>query len=164
MKAIITIGLPACGKSTFASKLEASGWRVVERDRIREEICRSEGKEFKWSTWDSSREPEVQKLWAGKLEEAMASEERIVVSDTNLNHKYRELIANTLRGRGYRVAFVFFDVKPEVCVARNARRANPVEDDAWGKMIPLWEESRRWFFEKEQNKEFFLRSADSAAS
>lgn len=43
MKAVVTIGCPSCGKSTFARGLK--GYETIERDLIREEISGSR-KEF----------------------------------------------------------------------------------------------------------------------
>lgn len=141
MKAYITVGLPACGKSTWAESVE--GACRVERDLIRQEVCAERGVEFAWDTWDRALEDEVQRRWSEQLQDLMRRRVNIVVSDTNLNAKHRRRLAETLVASGYEVTYVFFDVPEQVCRQRNAGRGRlRVQDDAYERLRPYFESAK----------------------
>ena len=81
MKAIVTIGLPASGKSTFAKTLEPQGFIVIERDRIRKSLAGES--EFSWETWDLQNEKKVTEIEREAIGDAAKQKRSIVVSDTN---------------------------------------------------------------------------------
>lgn len=143
MEAVITIGLPGCGKSTWASRLPPE-WVRLERDAVRAVLHRDRaGRTFAWTDWDFSREGEVQRAWADALARAIKARARLVVADTNLNTRFRRLLAQQLLEAGYGLRYVFFDVAQETARARNALRANPVQEEAYAKLLPGFSEARQ---------------------
>jgi len=141
--AIITIGLPACGKSTWAAAKGALNFRIIERDLIRSNICEELGIEFSWTTWDKSLETRVTELWEREVNAAIADGSDVCLSDTNLNSKYRVLLAERLIRAGYSVTYVLFDVHPLVCQERNSLRGpKAVDKIAYKQLVPLFMEAK----------------------
>lgn len=120
MKAIVTVGLPASGKSTFAKQLEAQGFVRIERDIVRRELA---GESFSWDTWDVSREAEITEIVRGQMRDAAQAGRSIVVADTNLNEKHRASLLAFLEELGFEIEIVFFDVPLSVCEQRNLMRS-----------------------------------------
>ena len=144
MQAIITLGLPGCGKSTWAgheaARLSAT---IIERDLIRAEMTREAGEEFSWASWDFSREAEVTRRWQAAKAAALAARVSVIFADTNLHVGYRRELVADLQRAGYSVRYVFFDVAPEVCRARNATRGpKAVAEVAYDKLAPGFEAAR----------------------
>lgn len=143
MKAIITVGLPGCGKSTWAARRLAGAVRI-ERDLIRHEIAQERGTPFSWASWDVSLESEVTRRWEAAVDAALAARvQQVVFSDTNLHPGYRRALIKRLRDAGYEVELVLFDVPAEECCRRNAERGPlAVADDAYAKLTPSFEAAR----------------------
>jgi predicted kinase len=141
MEATITIGLPGCGKSTWAAKKAPSlGAAIIERDIVRAEMAREAGEEFSWASWDFSREAEVTRRWQAAKAAALAARVSVIFADTNLNIGYRRELVAELKSTGYSVRYVFFDVAPEVCRARNATRGpKAVAEVAYDKLVPAFQ-------------------------
>jgi len=140
--AILTIGLPGCGKSTWAAH-NALGFRIIERDIIRSRLCEELGIEFSWATWDTSLEGRVTQLGDTDLAQAVADGADICCSDTNLNPRYRRRLAERLLGAGYSVTCVLFDIPVRVCKVRNALRGPmAVDKSAYERLIPLFLDAR----------------------
>jgi tRNA uridine 5-carbamoylmethylation protein Kti12 len=138
MQAVITLGLPGCGKSTWAAP-EAARLRavIIERDIVRAEMAREAGEDFSWASWDFSREAEVTRRWQAAKAAALAAQVSVIFADTNLNIGYRRELVAELQRAGYTVRYVFFDVAPEVCRARNATRGpKAVDEVAYAKLAP----------------------------
>jgi predicted kinase len=140
--AIITIGLPGCGKSTWAAK-KALNFRIIERDLIRSKICEDLGIEFSWDTWDTRLETRVTELWEREVNAAISDGSDVCLSDTNLNPKYRVSLAERLIKAGYGVTYVLFDVHPLVCQERNNLRGpKAVDNIAYKRLVPLFKEAK----------------------
>ena len=120
MKAIVTIGLPASGKSTFAKTLEPQGFIVIERDRIRKSLAGES--EFSWETWDLQNEKKVTEIEREAIGDAAKQKRSIVVSDTNLNARHREELLIYLKRLGFEIELVLFDAPCSICEERNLRR------------------------------------------
>jgi len=138
MEAVVTIGLPGCGKSTWAAGEAARiGAVIIERDIIRAEMARDGGEEFSWASWDFSWEAEVTRRWQSAKAAALAAGVSVIFADTNLNIGYRRELVADLKRAGYSVRYVFFDVAPEVCRARNATRGpKAVDEVAYDRLAP----------------------------
>jgi predicted kinase len=131
MKAIITVGISASGKSTFAKEwLEDSGaqkLRVeINRDAFREQILKEEGIAWSWEKWNWDREPEVTERATKALEDAIAGNYDIICSDTNLNKEYRDRLVKKLKWHGYEVEIKEFPISLEDAIARDYARAHSV--------------------------------------
>lgn len=112
MNAIITIGIPASGKSTWAKT--QTDFKEVNLDDCRKAICGDE----------SNQEVTVEALAlrSQMLEQLMANKEQIIVSDTNVVPEYRQALIRLFQASNYKVTLVAFDTPYEVCVKRNTQR------------------------------------------
>lgn len=135
---IITHGLPASGKSTWAKELAAKHPnRVVrvERDDIRVALY---GAEEAAGNLGKVKEREVTKLQNTLIEKALADNKIVVASDTNLNFRFLPDLANKARVRGQEFGQKYFDVPVEECKRRNRLRAGAghrsVSDDVIDRM------------------------------
>lgn len=135
MKAILVIGVPGSGKSTWAEEsAAATGARIVELDRARAVV-----------NGDSSVQgniAEVVSLRDAWLQEAAASEQGVIVSDTNLHPQFRDELVAKLGGLGFEVSFKVFWTDHEISRQRNRGRANPVPEDVMTRFITAFEEQR----------------------
>lgn len=156
--AYLTLGLPGCGKSTWAAALPGHVARV-ERDAIRAAMAREAAQEFTWATWDFGREPEVQRRWDAAIQAAVESGADLVVSDTNANTRVRRQLAQRLLAAGYGLVYVVFRVDEETCRARNAGRGSrSVQPEAYDKLRAGWSETLAVL--EEEAREFGARVID----
>ncbi|MEB3223948.1 MAG: ATP-binding protein [Candidatus Sericytochromatia bacterium] len=124
MIALITIGLPAAGKSTYARTLE--GFEELNLDACREAVSGDAGNQ------DVTREALA--LRDARLAAAVAAGRPVVVSDTNLVPAHRKDLVERFRAAGYEVRLVLLDTPYDVCLARNAARARVVPPHAMERM------------------------------
>jgi predicted kinase len=129
MKAYITIGIPASGKSTWAAQQE--GLVNINLDDCRKEICGDEG--------NQSVTPQAVQLHDQKIKAAASQQLDIVISDTNLNTKFRNELEQKLISLGYQVEYVLFPVSLEVAKTRNQNRSRVVPDYVLDKMLASYQ-------------------------
>lgn len=127
MKAIITVGISASGKSTHADELVKEGWCKVERDVIRRDI-------FKFKQWDKykftrAKEEQVSDAVEGMIAGAARTGVNIIISDTNLNKKYREGLVTYLDLLGYEVEIMNFPISLKEAWKRDQSREYSVGRD-----------------------------------
>lgn len=126
MKAIITVGISASGKSTFAKELVKQGWVDVNRDDIRfNHYCNGIRN---WGLYKFSKEKEdhVTMVQERMVDAAHAMSQNVIVSDTNINDKTRNFWYNRLSGLGYDVEIKYFDIDLIEALQRDAKRENGV--------------------------------------
>lgn len=129
MKAIITVGISASGKTTFANKLVDSGeWVDVNRDWIRFNMV-SPGKDWSNYKFDPKKENEVTKIQEMMVSEAFFNDKNVIISDTNLNPKTLEKWKKVLSDLCYDVEVKEFPVSFEEAVKRDNLRPNGVGKD-----------------------------------
>ena len=119
-KAILTVGIPGSGKSHWAAKQD--GYRVINLDDCRYLV-----------SGDSSNQActkEAAKIHERLIDLAVRDGVNIIVSDTNLNKGFRDVLEARLWNDGYTVEIKVFDTPYDVCVARNNTRTNPVPEHA----------------------------------
>lgn len=122
MKAIITIGAPASGKTTWSKewKAKSKNRRVVERDVARMELFQLNNySDYKFS---KKNEQDVTEYCKGTLEACRLFELDVCISDTNLNPVHREELVTFLEELGYEVEFKTFDVDFFELVKRDEKR------------------------------------------
>lgn len=148
MKAIITVGVSASGKSTWAREFKSSKfpelWIEINRDNERRNILfeKTEGQvdELVWACWKWKWEKEVTQRCEENLLEAANAKASIIVSDTNLNKGRREALMKRLEDLGYEVEVKLFPISFEEACKRDAARKNGVGYDVIAKQFEQWDE------------------------
>lgn len=129
MKAILTVGAPASGKSTWAEEFidaraaEGETWVEVNRDNIRFQQVQPGGN---WKTWRWGFEEEVTQISDQMIASAAAQGHNIILSNTNSDEGTRARTTNTLQKLGYEVSERVFMPAYEELVKRDVGRDRPV--------------------------------------
>lgn len=125
MKAIITVGISCSGKTTLANSLVKEGWVDINRDWIRFNVV-SPGAD--WGTYKFTKKNEnlVTKAQEEMFFSAVKSGKNIIISDTNLNPKFRDMWSKRLEESGYTVEIVPMHITLEEALKRDSLRANGV--------------------------------------
>ena len=136
-EAIVLVGVPGCGKSTYASMFKKFyGYEIVERDQIRLEMQKEYGKQpltdtrVDFTKWDFGwpHEENVTSKQYKLIKNLSNQLKSVVVSDTNLKVKYRESLIRLLQRQGYKVKVQYLYTPLHVCIDRNKNREYPVDD------------------------------------
>jgi len=72
--------------------------------------------------------PEAVKLHQKQIETMAENDRNIIISDTNLNQKFRVELVRKLKGLGYAVEYATFDVPLDELLTRNQGRARIVPE------------------------------------
>lgn len=124
MKAIVTIGIPCSGKSTWAEEYcKKTGALEINRDNIRMNLFDLERyNDYKFS---KDKEDKVTDTHRNMINMAAMSGRDIVISDTNLNKKHRhELVDYLLDFMGFGVELKVFDIEFFDALKRNEKRTD----------------------------------------
>ena len=123
-KLIITVGISASGKSTYAKELVKQGWVEVNRDFWRFNLF-CEGVQD-WSLYKSSKqkEDEVSKYCLDQWDLAIDPQFRddVIISNTNLNPKDLDCWKTKGEEAGYEVEIKYFDILLEEALKRDSKR------------------------------------------
>lgn len=127
-QAILTIGISASGKSTWAEKfvIDNPDWVNVNRDDVRFELFTNGERDWTKYKFTKGNESRVTEVCDSKIKLAAESSMNIIVSDTNLSEKTRNRLVDMLQDLGYEVAFKVFDVSFEDACKRNTQRLGGV--------------------------------------
>ena len=134
MKATLTIGVSGSGKTHWATQQKM---RVISRDDIRREILGLDYKENLWAHWKFNKKSErkVTDIQYQQIQEAAASNQDIIIADTNINPKTRQKLTATLQGLGYKVEEKVFKTSVWNCLSNNFDRVDEVPEsviwDQW---------------------------------
>ena len=147
LKVIITKGLPASGKSTWAREYVAEHpeFVIVEKDQIRKD-----GSLFKGGVYVHKRGDEsiVVKERDRRIRHALQSDKSVIVSDTNLVQKHIAQISAIARQNNAVVEIKeFLDVPLAELIERDSKR-----DDSVGEQV-----IRRMFHENVKTLPTFLK-------
>lgn len=122
-KVVLTVGLPGCGKSTYAQKLiQEFSYVQLELDELREELGNRQ---------DQSLTGPALVLRDERLAEYIANKTKFVISDTNANAQFRRELVEKIMGLGVKdteILIINFQVSVEVCKERNSKREFPVPE------------------------------------
>lgn len=146
MTAIMTIGVSASGKSTWAEKQVARDpqhVREVNRDKIRARVLKEKtGEDFSWGAWKWAWEDEVTRIHREEIVAAAQDEDcdTLIISDTDLNPKHNRDLRRFLETQGFVVEVKYFHVSYETAVKRDAKRANPVGQQVISKQCKAFDE------------------------
>lgn len=117
-KLIITRGLPASGKSTWAKQ-----W-VLEDPEHRVRINQDDIRLMLGKYWVPSREKLVQEIQFDAIVEALSREFDVVIDNTNLNNKVLDQFNRLIKTfEDYEIEYKdFFDTPLSVCIERDKNR------------------------------------------
>lgn len=122
--AIITIGIPGSGKTTWAEQQQ--DYINLSLDDFREKL-----------SGDAANQS-VNKLAVEMrdafLKRAIKKQQNIILSDTNINPFFRQKLAEQLKAEGYSVEYKLFDITLDEALKRNSIRSRKVPDDVITKM------------------------------
>jgi len=134
MKAILTVGISASGKSTWAKQYaEENGFVVFERDIVRRQIAANsfglkndEPLSKVWNWRNQSMEGAVLQQITAKLVHAATMKQNVIIADTNLNATLRDKLVKFLVGLGYSVEYKVFPIDLEEAITRDSGRLDSV--------------------------------------
>lgn len=133
MKAIVTVGCSGSGKSTFAEELsKRENYSIVERDQHRKNMqlvlsggIQNPNANF-WSTWNWKLEKDITESVRESIQFLAKMGKDIIVSDTNLNKKFREEMVSFLESLGYEVEIKIFFLEYAKLLERDNKRKDSV--------------------------------------
>lgn len=135
MKAIVTVGVSASGKSTYAAELVKNGFTEINRDWIRFNLVKPGAN---WSNWKWKDEKEVDFIEGKMVMDAWSRGDNIVISNTNLNPQIRKKMIDALEDLGYDVQIVPLPITIEEAFKRDNLRANGVGEGVIYKQYQQW--------------------------
>jgi predicted kinase len=121
LKIIMTVGLPGCGKSTWAKDFlkQHEGFEIVEKDLFRAQVFKDNN--VKWSRENETKY--IMPFWINKMEDLLKKGISIISSDCNLT-KVNKNVLNEL-SKKYKAELIeqdFTNVPVEVCIDRDSLR------------------------------------------
>lgn len=129
MKATITIGISASGKTSWAKTQKA---KIICRDDVRTKFLIDGGFDAVnnniWSCWkfDKAREKDVTEYCWQMVEQASVSKQDVIICDTNLNADRRIIMQKQLEALGFVVETKQFDISYEEACKRDRNRKDTV--------------------------------------
>lgn len=125
----LTVGNPACGKSTWVAKNAAYDSAIISRDAIRFSIIDKDDDYF-------AKEGEVFKKFVADIQDALEHHENVYADATHLNERSRNKLLDALNLKGVNLYALYFLTPLDVCLERNAKRAGRqcVPEDALKRM------------------------------
>lgn len=129
---LLTVGLPASGKSTYAKELVATNknWARVNRDDLRSMV---------FNGFNRKKEKIIVKSEMELAEFYLSKEMNVVVDDTNLNPKVRDSWKTFCDKHGVEFKIKSFDTSLRECIRRDALRQDSVGEDVirqmWNQFI-----------------------------
>ena len=138
MKAIITVGISASGKTTWAEEYcrKNGNWININRDSLRFSL-------FGVSSWKEYKFTKAKELLVTLMQEAMIQAaahagKSVIISDTGLNKKARDSLVEKLKGWGYPSRIESFPITLEEAWKRDASRANGVGHSVIAQQWTQW--------------------------
>lgn len=120
-KVILTKGLPASGKSTWAKKLQDKNpgmYKRVNKDDLRDMLDNGR--------WSKSNEKFVLQMRDAIIRVSLEFGQHVIVDDTNLHPKHEEHIKQLVKGVAEVEIQDFTDVSVEECIERDLKRDKSV--------------------------------------
>lgn len=140
-KAIITIGVSASGKSTWANNQK--GFVVISRDDLRYEfLVKKLGIKVPLSDlfklWKWHDEKDITQIQYDLIKQNSNKNQNVIIADTNITDKTRKQLTTLLNSVGYQVEYKYFDIDLEVAIERDKNREVSVGKDVitqqWNKL------------------------------
>lgn len=135
LQVILTTGIPACGKSTWANEAGMPlGFVELNLDNIRQELSGDH-------TNQAVTQAAVQ-VRDKRLASLIAAGRKVILSDTNLNPQFRSALIQQLLDLGVhpeQVAILHFPIPVMEAKIRNAKRVLPVPNEVLDRMQEMLE-------------------------
>lgn len=142
-KIILTKGLPASGKTTWAKEMAENNPNQYKN------ICKDDLRAmFDNSKWSKENENFLLKVRNNLIIQSISNGYNVIVSDTNLDTKHETEIKKIADDIGAEFEVKFFDVSVSECIRRDALRANHV-----GKKV-IWDMYLRYLHKPEKEQEW----------
>jgi predicted kinase len=131
-KIIICKGLPASGKSTWASAfVEQNGdWKRVNKDDLRSMV--------QGGAWSGKMERQILKTRDTLIRQWLGEGFNVIVDDTNLNPKHEDRIREIGKECGSSVEVKWFHIDVDVAIERDLKRNRSVGERVIRKMFNDW--------------------------
>ena len=131
MKAIITIGVSASGKTTWANEFvkENPEYFIVCRDDLRKKYYEKthSNEKFSWKVWNMKWEKKITAMFWDSIGRHAEAEMDIIIADTNLNKDSLKNLKSSLEELGYSdIEIKEFTISFEEACKRDAIRENGV--------------------------------------
>ena len=135
---ILTVGIPASGKSTWAHHyaMDNNGI-VIERDEIREQLFNCSRSEYKYT---KAREKQITDEQDKRIKAALFCGAPVIISDTNLRESTRQRIKEVVGDFckeldvKYKISHVTFEVPLKEAIEFNRKRLHTVPEDVMIRM------------------------------
>lgn len=124
---IMLVGLPGCGKSTYAKKIETEGYVIHSSDAIREELFGDVN-----SQKDNTK---VFDVLHKRIKDDLTKGISCVYDATNMSMKRRKAFLDEISKISCSKKCVLFVVPIEVCKEWNQKRERKVPNDVYDKML-----------------------------
>lgn len=137
MKAIVTIGISASGKTTFAKEWAKKNNAIISnRDDLRFALTGAKD----WSEYKFNKHTEtlITAIQHDTIDIAAAAKKDIIIADTNLNKTYRDKLIEILTSVGYEVEIKTFPITLEEAWRRDSLRTNGVGHHVIYKQYQQW--------------------------
>lgn len=134
MKAVITVGISASGKTYWASQQKAVD---VNRDWIRFNVI-APGSDWGSYKFNKAKENEVTKIQEQMVMDAHSKGQDVIISDTNLNPNTRSKWETLLTELGYDVEIKEFPITLEQAYKRDSLRSNGVG------LLVIYSQYQKW--------------------
>lgn len=164
-KVILTVGVSASGKSLWAyEECSKLGWHQLERDQERRKYLIDNGHmpadsakyENLWRYYDFKKhEKHVDKNYQRKLDWFIKDRYNFIISDTNLNPKYRIPLIERLERNGYDVEIKEFHVDFDTAVKRDLKRRDVV---GYTIICDQWKKWQTYLIENNKIKRYVCSS------
>jgi putative nucleotidyltransferase with HDIG domain len=120
---MLMVGAPGSGKTTIREQLQKQypTLKVLSMDDRRKEIC--------GDVHDQSKNGQIFGWQERELRKAMKERQTVLVDATNPTRKLRKTLWRIARENGALCSAIYFDLKLETLLARNAAREKRVPDD-----------------------------------
>lgn len=136
-KAIITVGISASGKTTFAKEYAQKHKAIISnRDDLRFSLTGA--KDWSGYKFDKKLESAITEIQHRQFYEACVMKKDFILSDTNLDYDRRESWVGVFKNSGYDVEYQTFPITLEEAWKRDALRPNGVGRDVIYRQWKQW--------------------------
>lgn len=148
MKAIITVGVSASGKTTWARNFAhismPERWEVLSRDDVRRSMLETRHNRKLapgelWKLWKFKDEKDVSAIIDSHIDKFADRKINLILADTNLSSSHRAELRRKLIGFGYEVEIKDFPVTFEEAIRRDAGRPDGVGHSV------IWKQYKQWY-------------------